>query len=53
MEMVACVQCGTEIEKIEVFVGGICVECHAAKWEASEEDFESMVATFGGKGIFG
>lgn len=52
MEMVVCTGCAKEIEKIEEFPGGICVECHAEKWEASEQGFESMIAAFSGQGIF-
>jgi hypothetical protein len=52
MKMIVCAGCAKEIEAIEEFPGGICVECYSVKWEASQENFEQMTGIFAGQGIF-
>ena len=49
---VMCKRCGKETEILDVFPGGICLDCYAAKegqQPLTQSDFNGMVNTFKGK----
>lgn len=51
MSAITCTKCGSDIPPLEVFPGTICLDCHAAKWDAQTDEeklaeFDAMVATF-------
>jgi ribosomal protein L40E len=48
-EKVVCKRCGAETDALEVFPGGICLTCYAAKEgqaPLTQSDFNGMVRTF-------
>lgn len=52
-ETVKCKRCGKATNVLDVFPGGICLDCYAAKegkQPLSNSDFDNMVNTFAGRG---
>lgn len=51
MEPVICKGCGVEVAPLEMFPGGICVECHAVKHEndTPADMYRDIMQAFGGR----
>ena len=50
--VVMCKRCGEKTEVLDVFPGGICLDCYAAKegqQPLTQSDFNGMVNTFNGR----
>jgi hypothetical protein len=51
-EMTSCSECGREVDDLEVFPKGRCLECHASAPETQHENAtmtaEKLAAMFGG-----
>ena len=48
---VICTACGVEVERLALFPGNICLECHAAKHEADTpaDMLRDILGAFGGR----
>ena len=48
---VICQACGAEVDPLDLFPGGICLECHAAEHEndTPADLLRDIVRGFGGK----
>ena len=52
IETKPCTRCATETNVLEIFPGGICLTCYAAKegkQPLTRSDFNGMIRAFGGK----
>lgn len=48
---IICATCGETVERLAVFPGGICLECHAAKHEndTPADMLRDILQVFGGR----
>ena len=55
MKKVNCSTCKKEIDKIDMFPKGLCIDCHEIEFNKqdhnNEKEFNNMVNTFKDKGI--